>query len=237
MLKLLRLISLDFRMILREQMLWFMFWVAPAFQFAAVFLFLPVLERFFPVITAYRFLVLLLMTLQVVSSIGCVIAYMLLDERDEEALTAIRTMPIGVNTFLFYRLFIGTTAAFVFALLMLTASGIAHLHPAQAILGALLYAFTAPLATLAMATFAQNKVEGLAVYKVISLVLLLPAAGFFIGSAFKHVLGIIPVYWTFRFLAAADAGSAGIPELALALLAHLLVFAGLFRLFRRRVFS
>ena len=237
MVKLMRLMALDFRMILREQMLWFMFWVAPALQFAAVYLVLPILERYFPVLSEYRLLVLLLMTLQVVSSIGGVIAYMLLDEKDEEALTAIRTMPIGVNAFLFYRLFLGTSAAFVFAVLMLAVTNIAHLNLVQVLLGALLFAGTAPLVTLTLASFAQNKVEGLAVYKVVSLALLLPAASFFLGSAFKYLLGVVPVYWTFHFLAAVDAGKTGLLELGLALLTHALAFWGLLRVFRRRVFG
>lgn len=235
--RLVRLIALDFRMILREQMLWFMFWVAPALQFAAVFLLLPVLERFFPVLEGYRFLILLLMTVQVVSSIGGVIAYMLLDEQDEEALTAIRTMPVGVNTFLFYRLFLGTSAAFVFAVLMLAGTGIAHFTFFQLALGALLFASAAPLVTLSLASFARNKVEGLAVYKVVSLVLLLPAASFFIGSGLKYLLGAVPVYWTFHFLAAVAEGKSGWVEMGLALLTHGLVFWGLLRVFRRRVFG
>jgi fluoroquinolone transport system permease protein len=234
--KLLRLAALDVRMILREQMLWFMFWVAPLLQFAAVFLLLPILERQFPALADYRLLILLLMTLQVVSSIGAVIAYMLLDEKDEQALMAIRTMPIGINAFLFYRLFMGTTAAFLFAMLMLGATGIASLGWVQILTGAMLFALAAPLVAMALASFAQNKVEGLAVYKVLSLVLLLPATSFLLPATWTAVLGVIPVYWTFHFLAAADAGQPATLELTLALLSHAAAFAGLFWLFRRRVF-
>ena len=91
--KLLRLVRLDLSMILREEMLWFMLFVVPALQFSAALLLLPWLEEQFPVMAEYHLLVVMLMTLQVVTSIGFVLASMLLDERDEEVLTALRAMP------------------------------------------------------------------------------------------------------------------------------------------------
>ena len=44
-----------------------------------------------------------------------------------------------------------------------------------------LLALLAPIMTITLATFAGNKVEGLALFKGLNLVVFLPAAAFFIG--------------------------------------------------------
>ncbi|MCB0595311.1 MAG: hypothetical protein H6557_33395 [Lewinellaceae bacterium] len=235
--KLLRLVRLDLSMILREEMLWFMLFVVPALQFSAALLLLPWLEEQFPVMAEYHLLVVMLMTLQVVTSIGFVLASMLLDERDEEVLTALRAMPVGVNAFLFYRLGIGTVMAVLFACAMLSTPGPEGLGWASRLTAAALFASAAPITTLALATLSSNKVEGLAVYKGISLILILPAGSFFIDSWVQYALGIVPVYWTLHFLDNALTGKPAIAELVMAILTHGLALSFLFRLFKQKVFS
>ena len=224
-------------MILREEMLWFMLFVVPALQFSAALLLLPWLEEQFPVMAEYHLLVVMLMTLQVVTSIGFVLASMLLDERDEEVLTALRAMPVGVNAFLFYRLGIGTVMAVLFAYAMLSIPGLEGLGLAPRLMAAALFASAAPITTLALATLSSNKVEGLAVYKGLSIILLIPAGSFFIDSWVQYVLGIVPVYWALHYLDSTLAGEPAVLELLMALLTHGLALALLFQLFKRRVFS
>ncbi|MCB0567756.1 MAG: hypothetical protein KDD01_25590 [Phaeodactylibacter sp.] len=235
--KLLRLVRLDFSMILREEMLWFMLFVVPALQFSAALLLLPWLEEQFPVMAEYHLLIVMLMTLQVVTSIGFVLASMLLDERDEEVLTALRAMPVGVNAFLFYRLGIGTVMAVLFAYAMLSIPGLEGLGLASRLMAAALFASAAPITTLALATLSSNKVEGLAVYKGLSIILLIPAGSFFMDSWVQYTLGVVPVYWSLHFVDKVLVGEPGGLELLMALLTHGLVLWMLFRLFKRRVFS
>lgn len=235
--KIFRLARLDLSMILREQMLWFMLFVVPGLQFSMALLLLPWLERRFPVMADYHSLILMLMTLQVATSIGFVLASMLLDERDEQVLTALRAMPVGVNTFLFYRLSIGTFMAVLFSYCMLSAPGMEGLGPASRLAAAFLFASTAPITTLALAVFSSNKVEGLAVYKGLSLILLIPAGSFFIDSWAQYALGIVPVYWTLHFVDGALARNTAFVELVVALVTHGLALWALFVLFKRRVFS
>lgn len=235
--KLLRLVNLDFQMIIREQMLWFMLFVAPGLQFSLALLLLPWLEQRFPVLAEYHQLIVMLMTLQVVTSIGFVLASMLLDERDEQVLAALRAMPVGVNTFLFYRLGIGTAMAVLFSYAMLSVPGLQELGPASRLIAAFLFASAAPITTLALVVFSGNKVEGLAVYKGLSLILMIPAGSFFLDSWLQYALGIVPVYWTLHFVDKALAGNAALAELTLSLITHGLALWGLFFLFKRRVFS
>ncbi len=161
---------------------------------------------------------------------------MLLDERDEGMFPAIKTMPVGLEPFIFYRLTIATVVAFVFSFFMLQASGLIALPPGAALISALLFALTTPIVVLAMTIFSQNKVEGLAVYKGLSFILVLPAAAFFISGWFKYALGIVPVYWTYQYVEIAGKGGGGVLALFLGVLLHgLAVVVVLYRLFRRWV--
>lgn len=227
----------DFRQILREQLLWVMFIVAPAAQFAIARWLIPVLIGYFPVFDGYQELIAGSMALQVVTGIGFVVAMMLLDEKDDGVLTAIRVLPLSPATFLLYRLLTATLIAWIFGFAMLYFSGLVVITVAQAVAAAGLFALLSPAVVLFMSTFGDNKVEGLAMYKGINLVFLLPIVSFFVPAAWKYFFGIIPDFWSFHFVAALTERQS-FPWLyfAVGILVHLLLIAFLFKQFKRRVF-
>jgi hypothetical protein len=53
---------------------------------------------------------------------------------------------------------------------------------------------------LFLAGFSSNKVEGLAAFKGINLVLIAPAAVMFIQGAWQYVFTVIPTYWLYQSL-------------------------------------
>lgn len=130
---------------------------------------------------------------------GLLAGLVLLDERDEGVLTALRVTPLGLGGYALLRA--GTTAALSLGTL-LVAVPLAGSHPDGAPLGALpvlvLAALFAPLPALALATFATNKVEGLALVKGASLLLFTPLLGWFAESRWSLLLGVIPTYWPAR---------------------------------------
>ena len=119
-----------------------MFFLAPVLQFLLARLLVPWLVEAFPVLAEYRLIILMLMALQVVTGIGFVAASIMLDEKDEGVLTAIRTLPLGAHTFLVSRLLGAVLIAFIFSLAMLGGTGLSALPgptlPAAALLLALL---------------------------------------------------------------------------------------------------
>ncbi|PHN03281.1 hypothetical protein [Flavilitoribacter nigricans] len=234
---LIRLSITDFRQILREQLLWVMFIVAPAAQFALARWLVPELIAAFPVFDGYQVLIAGAFTVQVVSGIGFVMAMMLLDEKDDGVLSAIRVLPLGPGAFLIYRLFTATMIAVIFGFAMLYFSGLVAFSVGEAFAAALLFALICPAVVLFMSTYGDNKVEGLAMYKGVNLVLLLPIVSFFVPDGWHFALGFIPDFWSFHFTAAL-AGEQDIPWLffGLGVLAHLLLIGLLYRQFRRRVF-
>lgn len=227
----------DFRQILREQLLWVMFIVAPSGQFAIARWIAPELISMFPVLNGYQSLIVGALTLQVVTGIGFVVAMMLLDEKDDGVLSAIRVLPISPGAFLTYRLFTTTLIALIFAFVMLYFSGLTTLSVGEAIAAAFLFALISPAVVLFMSTFGDNKVEGLAVYKGINLVLLLPIFSFFVPDVWIYAFGIIPDFWSFQFTVAANNGEAAswINYLA-GIGVHILLIGILYRRFQQKVF-
>ena len=217
-------------------MLWVMFFLAPVLQFLLARLLVPWLVEAFPVLAEYRLIILMLMALQVVTGIGFVAASIMLDEKDEGVLTAIRTLPLGAHTFLVSRLLGAVLIAFIFSLAMLGGTGLSALPGPTLPAAALLLALLTPLVALVLAGFARNKVEGLAIFKVLNLVLLLPVASLFLNSAARYALSIVPVYWTYQFIDGVNNGTLAAGYGLVALAFHLAVIAGLYRWFKRKIF-
>lgn len=234
---LLRLSISDFKNIFREQILYFMFIGAPVLQYVLFRWGLPWLVGQYPGVEPYTGLILALLTLQVVGGIGFVLASILLDERDDGVLTALRITPIGPNAFLFYRMFMGLLIAWVFAGIMLRWNGVVQLDWSVVLAGALLLAAMAPMIMLVMATFSRNKVEGLAMYKGINFVLMLPLAGVFLPDDWQPLFVFIPTHWTLRFLDHAYLEQAGNHFFLIGLPVHLAFLWLMVRQFRKRVFE
>ncbi|MCB0640028.1 MAG: hypothetical protein KDC44_00240 [Phaeodactylibacter sp.] len=234
---LLRLSISDFKNIFREQILYFMFIGAPILQYGLFRWGLPWVVGQYPVVEPYTGLILALLTLQVVGGIGFVLASILLDERDDGVLTALRITPIGPNAFLFYRMFMGMLIGWIFALIMLRWNGIVQLEWPVVVAGALLLAAMAPMIMLVMATFSKNKVEGLAMYKGINFVLMLPLAGIFLPDAWGQLFAFLPTHWTLHFLDQAYKGNILYHYFLIGFPVHLAFLWLMVRQFRKRVFE
>ena len=125
----------------------------------------------------------MMLTMQITLGVGFVCGSMFLDEKDQHLLSVIRTLPLSVNFFLGYRLTFNVLHTFGFALLMISTSGLMSVSPGEMLLFALLYAFPAPVIMLVMSNFASNKVEGLAIFKGVNFLYLLPLAAFFMEGS------------------------------------------------------
>jgi fluoroquinolone transport system permease protein len=66
----------------------------------------------------------------------------------------------------------------------------------------------AGISTLALATFADNKVQAFAVLKLVSGVSMLPMAAYFIEGPLHYLFGVFPPFWIFKaWWVAVDGGS------------------------------
>jgi fluoroquinolone transport system permease protein len=95
----------------------------------------------------------------------------------------------------------------------------------------LLAAFCCPLVALFLAAFAENKVAGFALVKLVNTVGLLPVAAYFLPIPWQYAAGIVPMYWPLAVLWLGIAGNSFWPAFLVGLAVNMLALAALVRRF------
>lgn len=138
---------------------------------------------------------------------GSVVGFLLLDQRDDRTLLALRVTPIPLGAYLTYRLAAPTVVAIGATLAAIAVAGGLGLSPGAALLAALAAAPLAPVAALALAAFARNKVQGLALMKAASVLLMAPLAALFLPPLWHVPLQLLPTYQVARTIWALQSGA------------------------------
>lgn len=126
---------------------------------------------------------------------GAVIGFLLLDQRDEQTLTALQVTPLPLRAYLTYRLLTPALLAALMTLLVMPITGLFALAWWAYPLLALSAAPMAPLAALALAALAQNKVQGLALMKAAGIVLTPPLIAYFLPTLWQLPFMVAPTWW------------------------------------------
>lgn len=144
-----------------------------------------------------------------VAVLGALAGLMLLDDKDQHTLAALRVAPIPPMTYPLYRavMITAVTTVSITAALALTRQ-----VPAELVLKSIPIALVcgtgAAVVGLLMPAVAGNKVEGLAVLRAIGMLLFgLPAIPWWLDSPIQLLFGLLPTYWPAKayWLAAEDA--------------------------------
>jgi fluoroquinolone transport system permease protein len=187
------------------------------------------LVLYYPFITGFLIIMTPLM-------VGMVSGFILLDERDENILTAIVVTPLSKNGFLLYKLSATTILSFILNVILVGALSLVPFRPLALLPPALMASAEAPLLALFMAAAAGNKVEGLVLAKASGLLFLAPLAIIFLPADWQLVAGILPTYWVTRcFLAIYRPEHGYALSLIIGLAYHALLFGLLLKAFNRRV--
>ncbi|MFA7566091.1 MAG: hypothetical protein WCY01_03635 [Alkalispirochaeta sp.] len=129
---------------------------------------------------------------------GWVIGFMLLEEREEHVLSAIAITPLTKRGYLLYRITLVTVVSIVLTAVLIPLSGlsgISGLTMPRYLIISVMAALEAPFFALILATLAGNRVEGLAVAKLLGIIVIPPILPFYFDSPAVYLSGIIPSYW------------------------------------------
>jgi fluoroquinolone transport system permease protein len=232
----------DLRNVKREALLFYML-IIPPLMVVVLRLVLPwatasISETFgFDLASYYPMILSFFFVLQIPLLFGVLVGLLVLDERDDDTLTALRVTPISMMGYALYRGGAAVFLSFAYVLITLRFSGFAppSLLPAMATVAFLSGLLSAVFATV-LATFAANKVEGMAVTKGLATLMLGPLAAYFIHSDWQILFGLLPTYWPAKAFWVASEGETFWPY-ALVGLAYILLLLVVFsRRFRRKVF-
>lgn len=165
--------------------------------------------------------------------VGVITGFLLLDERDDQTLTALMVTPLPLTGYLAYRLSAPLLASTLLALLTYPLVGLLSLPWWTLLLIALLSGFAAPLLALVLASLAENKVAGLALQKLIGSLLFLPVVAYFLPEPWQWLAGIFPTYWPMKLFWLAAAGQPYLLPLLIGLLLNIAYLLGFLRLFKK----
>ncbi|MGM0834601.1 MAG: hypothetical protein ACQEV7_00475 [Bacillota bacterium] len=189
----------DFQLIRRDGIL-LVGILAPIILALFIQFLLPVLEKrlmenYSFSMESYHVSILAMAFLTVPSMLGMMAGFLLLDDRDEGMLAYYAITPMRKSGYMKYRM--GSTLVLTFLLFFAVhlLANLVELPLIAGVLLALLFALEAPIFALILANFANNKVEGLALNKVLSVSVTLPLLLFFLPVSFQWLLAILPPFW------------------------------------------
>lgn len=232
----------DLKSIRRDSLLVYMV-VIPPLMVVLIRLILPwatgyLLERFgFDLLSYYPMLLSFFFVLQIPLLFGVLVGLLVLDEKDDDTLTALRVTPISMTGYALYRGGAAVFLSFAYVLIALPLTGLLSpsLLPVVAP-SAILSGLMAPVSALMLATLASNKVEGLALMKALGIFMLGPLAAYFVDSTWQLLFGILPTYWPAKAFWVAGEGGNFWPYVLAGAAYNLLLTALLLRRFEQKVF-
>jgi fluoroquinolone transport system permease protein len=226
----------DLRLVFRDRML-SLFFFAPILLILFVRLLVPYITAVYPLIETYHPYIMMFASLQTAILFGFITSFMILEEKDEHVIEVIRILPVSSSFFILYRMLFGAFFSALGAFLIISLGRVAYPGLLNSILLSLQYGLVAPLITLIVGTFAQNKIEGMAWFKGINLLLILPVLFFFLTGLLKYLFALIPVFWTYLLYDVALSNDHVEVVFSAGIGVYLIVLFVLFVQFKKRVFG
>lgn len=189
----------DLRSIVRDKLLVFAFSMPFILILLGVWGIPWISEEIFD-LSPYSGLLLSFIIIETAIIFGFVFGFMLIDERDDNIISALQVLPVSPLVFLTYRLLFAWLFTFLYSVLAVVIVDWVRVPILSFLPLGILFALLAPIIALAMVVSSGNKVEALAVYKGLNLIALAPLASVFFPSVWGYLFGIIPHFWTITAL-------------------------------------
>ncbi len=166
--------------------------------------------------------------------VGAVYGLLLVGERDERTLMALRVMPVSFARYIAARLFTPLALSIAMTIIAYPVAGLAPLPIVTVALLAIVNATSAPVVALAMATFARDKMAALAVMRVANSILALPVLAYFAIPPMLYLAWLSPAYWQMKALWLAADGLPYLATVGVALSMNLVLAVFLYARFERQ---
>jgi fluoroquinolone transport system permease protein len=203
--------AIDTHNVARDSMLRWIALFTPAFGLLFRFAAPPVadaLSRQFNFdLVAYYPLLMSFLPLIAAGMIGTVVGFLLLDQRDDQTLTALLVTPLSLADYLRYRLGGLMLLSVVFGSIMVPLAGLTATPPLQAVVSAVTAAPLAAIYALFLGTIAANKVQGFALAKAAGVVMVPCIVSYFVTGPWQIAFGLVPHYWPLKVFWLFDAGA------------------------------
>ena len=167
------------------------------FRFAIPFLEAVLIDCFnIPAIISHYYKLIDILFAMLSPAMFCFVSAMIsLEEVDEKTAAYLFVTPLGRNGYLVARFCIPSVAAFLITVVLLPVFKLTSLSPIDIVLLAAGGTLQGIIISLLILTLSSNKLEGMAVSKLSTLMLFGTAIPFFMKSDIQYVLSPLPAYW------------------------------------------
>jgi fluoroquinolone transport system permease protein len=160
-------------------------------------------------LTTYYPLLMSFLPLMVSGMIGTVVGFLLLDQRDDQTMSALLVTPLSLGDYLRYRMIVLVVLCVVLSWITVPLAGLTETTWLQLTVSSIVAAPLAPIYALFLGSFAGNKVQGFALAKAIGIVIVPCIVAYFVTGPWQTAFGVVPHYWTMKVFWLFDAGAWG----------------------------
>jgi len=151
-------------------------------------------------------IIIAILTLMTPVVYGAVIGFSILDDRDDHIIDSIRVTPLTINYFMLFRLAMVYFFSFAATVFVMWFAAIGDLPTKDILLIAFLASMSAPFAGLLINLFANNKIEGFAIMKLVGTIVILPIISLFFHDAKELFFATVPAFWPAKMIATVTRG-------------------------------
>ncbi|MFO7730360.1 MAG: hypothetical protein R6V86_06305 [Spirochaetia bacterium] len=167
--------------------------------------------------------------------VGMVVGFILLDERDENVLTAIAVTSLSRSAYLLYKTLLPLLYSSLLSFISLHLAGQALFPLLLSAPGVITASLLAPCIAFFLAAYAENKVSGLVLAKATGLLLIFPVIAYLLPPKWTYLMAPAPTFWlSLHFTALAEGKLLAWPALAAGLLLMLALLLFFIRRFEKR---
>jgi len=124
-----------------------------------------------------------------------IITFLILDELDNQVITFYPITPYGRRAYIISRIYLPQLLAFIYCFVILFICNLSHLSMFTLLFASFYSIASSLLISYIVITFAKNKVEGMAISKLSSLLFVGIPASWFINGISKYAFAFLPSFW------------------------------------------
>lgn len=188
--------KIDIKNIFRDKSLVMMLFLPLLFVFLLQVA-LPAIAEYFNDIMDYQGLIVVFFGIIAAFFPAYVVSFVMLDEKDQDLQTVLKVMPLPYHLFVIYRIVFTASMAFISCFVTMFFSGFSIVWYKTVLISAQT-SLIAPTAVLFVVCNARNKIEGVALFKLLNVFVFLPVLSYFVDAWYRYLFAIHLLFWPFE---------------------------------------
>ena len=144
----------------------------------------------------YADLIIVILTLIVPVSFGALIAFSILEDRDDNIFESVKVTPLSINQFLSFRFIMVFVLTYITTVFVIWFSNIGNIPIKNILAISFLASLEAPMYGLLINSLSSNKIQGFAVMKGLGTLIIFPIIALFFVNKKELIFAFAPGFWS-----------------------------------------